>query len=89
MIFVLTFYTGGAGVYISFPIMLTLFFVWKFLFDRNDVCPWCNKAFSYSWYEGGRSQARRSGAAEKYCANCEQPKESGIKSKPGSEDETI
>jgi hypothetical protein len=70
VMFGLVFLSGKAGAFITFPVLLLLFLLWKYFWSQNDVCPWCKKSFSEGWNGG---VARKAASGELQCANCRKP----------------
>jgi uncharacterized membrane protein YfcA len=70
IMFGLVFFSGSAGAFITFPILLLLFLLWKYFWSQNDICPWCRKSFSEGW-RGNAAKMAASG--ELQCANCGNP----------------
>jgi hypothetical protein len=70
LMFGLVFLSGGIGALVTFPALLLAFFVWKYAWSQNDMCPWCRKSFSEGWYGGGGG---KSPSGELRCANCGRP----------------
>ena len=70
VMFGLVFLSGDAGAFITFPVLLLLFLVWKYCWSQNDVCPWCKKSFSEGW---SGATAKQATSGELQCANCRKP----------------
>jgi len=70
LMFGLVFMSGSAGPLVTFPALLLAFFVWKYIWSQNDLCPWCRKSFSEGWLGGGAAKSIR---GDLRCANCGRP----------------
>ena len=59
----------------SFPVLLFSGLLWRYVYARVDICPWCGQPFSEALYNGFNADAA---GPEPCCANCGEPTRSGL-----------